>query len=192
MVSFLLAVLVVPLYSLAVPVLLETMGVHENWVPTVMLVGQVSEFPALMLLAFCLKRLGLRVTFALGITAWAIRYGLFSAGTPWWLVIVGLALHGVCHVFLVIVAQLYIDANCRADLRASAQNLLSFVTLGIGMPLGALLGGLLFEKFKHNFEILFAIPSVAALGLLLLFWKTVHIGGGHATDATTSEQVNSI
>src|SRR5260221_501893 len=83
------------------------------------LIGQVSEFPALLLLSFLLRHLGLKVIFAAGIAAWALRYslfaacapyemtladgtsvvkyGLFSEGAPWSLVITGLALHGVCH-----------------------------------------------------------------------------------------------
>jgi Nucleoside H+ symporter len=172
-ISCLLAVLVVPLYNMAVPTLLNDLGVPGNWVPTVMLIGQVSEFPALLLLSYLLRHLGLKAIFALGIAAWAVRYGLFAIGAPWSLVLTGLALHGVCHVFLIIVAQLYLDSQCSKDLRASAQNLLSFVTLGIGFPLGTLLGGLMREQFQSSPMQLFAAPAVAAVLLLLLFWKTV-------------------
>ena len=195
-VSCLLAVLVVPLYNMAVPPLLKDLNVSGNWVPTVMLIGQVSEFPALLLLSYLLRHLGLKVIFAAGMAAWALRYtlfavcapfkmsladgttvvkyGLFSEGAPWSLVITGLALHGVCHVFLIVVAQLYLDSQCPKDLRASAQNLLSFITLGVGFPLGTLLGGVLREHFKNNAPSLFAAPAVAAIVLLVIFWKTVN------------------
>lgn len=191
-ISFLLAVLIVPLYSLAVPHLLrEVMDVPGNWVPTVMLVGQLSEFPALLLLSVCLKRLGLKMTFALGIAAWSLRYGLFAIGGSSTVVLTGLALHGVCHVFLIIVAQLYIDSQTRKDLRASAQTLLAFVTLGIGMPLGALLGGLLNQRFEKNPTLLFAIPSAMALGLLVLYWKTIRIAPT-GPDATATYEGASV
>jgi predicted MFS family arabinose efflux permease len=173
-ISSLLAVVVVPLYNMAVPALLKDLGVADNWVPTVMLVGQISEFPALLLLSVCLRRLGLKAVFGLGIAAWALRYSFFSLGGPWLLVLTGLALHGVCHVFLMVVAQLYLDAKCPKDLRASAQNLLSFITLGVGFPLGTLLGGVLREQFKDSAPMLFAAPAVAAIALLVLFWKTVN------------------
>src|SRR5262249_41722219 len=114
------------------------------------------------------------IIFAMGIAAWAIRYGIFSVGAPWSLVLTGLALNGVCHVFLVIVAQLYLDSKCPKDLRASAQSLLSFITLGVGFPLGTLLGGVLRERFKDNSTLLFAAPAVAAIVLLVLFWMTVN------------------
>ena len=179
-VSFLVATLIVPLYSLAIPNLLQRLlepwGVHENWVPTVMLVGQISEFPSLMLLSFCLKRFGLKATFALGIVAWALRYAIFAIAAPWWLVLGGLALHGVCHVFLVIVGQLYIDSQCRTDLRASAQSLLSFVTLGVGMPLGALLAGELADLLHEDSRLLFAIPCAASILLVMFFWRFVPLG----------------
>lgn len=178
-ISCLLAVLVVPLYNMAVPPLLSELGVPGNWVPTVMLVGQVSEFPALLLLSYLLRHLGLKAIFALGIAAWAIRYGFFAAGAPWSLVLLGLALHGVCHVFLIVVAQLYLDSQCPKDLRASAQNLLSFVTLGIGFPLGTILGGHLREAFKDNTPGLFAAPAAAAIVLLILFLRTVNFPSVH-------------
>ncbi len=173
-ISCLLAILVVPLYNLAVPPLLTELGVKGNWVPTVMLVGQVSEFPALMLLSYMLRHWGLKAIFAMGVGAWALRYGFFAIGAPWTLVMTGLALHGVCHVFLMIVAQLYFDAKCSKDIRASAQNLLTFLTLGIGFPVGTLLGGVLRETFKDSPAKLFAAPAVAALVLLAVFWKTVN------------------
>jgi predicted MFS family arabinose efflux permease len=172
-ISCLLAVLVVPLYNMAVPPLLTELGVPGNWVPAVMLIGQVSEFPALLMLSVMLRRIGPKAVFALGIAAWALRYGLFAVGSPWPLVMTGLALHGVCHVFLIIVGQLYLDAKCSPDLRATAQNLLSFVTLGIGLPLGTLLGGVLRETFQDSPAKLFAAPAVAAIVLLIVFWKTI-------------------
>ncbi len=119
-ISFALAV-VVPTYSYAVPRLIENLGVHSDWVPAVMTVGQISEFPALILLPLCLKKLKMKATFALGILAWVVRYTLFAFDIPMGLMLFGIALHGVCHVYLVIVIQLYVDRQCRPDLRASAR-----------------------------------------------------------------------
>jgi len=176
---------------MAVPPLLKELHVPGNWVPTVMLIGQISEFPALLLLSFCLRHLGLKVIFAMGIAAWALRYGLFAVGAPWSLVLTGLALHGVCHVFLIIVAQLYLDSQCSKDLRATAQNLLSFITLGIGFPLGTLLGGLLREKFNDNPTLLFAAPAAAAIALLILFCKMVNFPAvlSHAPDGQAESEL---
>lgn len=179
-ISFLLA-LVIPLYSLAVPKLIEQMlaenNLSDHWVPAVMTIGQISEFPALLLLPFCLKRFGMKATFALGMLAWVLRYGLFALTEPVWLILLGISFHGVCHVFLIIVIQLYVDAACRKDLRASAQNLFAFVTMGIGMPVGFVLAGAwgklcgINNGETANYELFFAVPAALILALLAVYWR---------------------
>lgn len=172
--SFVLAV-VVPLYSLEAPKLLERSGVDPNWVPAVMTIGQVSEFPALLLLSICLKRFGMTKTFLLGMTAWFLRYSIFAVTNDLPAVLTGIAMHGICHVFLIIVIQLYVDAACRPDLRASAQNLFAFVTMGIGMPIGFLFGGMLAEwtvdaeTRTASYPLLFSIPAAVILLVMIAF-----------------------
>lgn len=179
-ISFLLA-LVIPLYSLAVPILINQIlfdvEIGAHWVPAVMTIGQISEFPALLLLPLCLKKLGMKGTFALGMVAWVVRYGIFGLDVPVWLILLGISLHGVCHVFLVIVIQLYVDGACRPDLRASAQNLFAFITMGIGMPAGFVLSGLWGDYCRikdldaANFELFFSVPAVLILLLLAVYWR---------------------
>ena len=182
-ISFLLA-LVVPFYSVAAPQLLLQLEYEADWIPALMTLGQISEFPALILLPFFLKRFGLKTTFALGMIGWLLRYAFFVAEEPSSLILTSIALQGVCHVFLIIVIQLYIDSRARADLRTSAQNLFAFLTMGIAMPLGFLVAG----KFgtwltdsgsgETNFQIFFLVPSIAILVLLFLFYQLVDIDEG--------------
>lgn len=172
--SMLLAA-VVSFYTLGVPHLLNARGFRAEWVPATMTVGQISEFPALLLMPFCLKRLGLKRTFALGMAAWVVRYTLFAVSRPSWLILLGVGLNGVCHVFIIIVIQLFIDQRCRADLRTSAQNLFAFVTAGIGAPLGFIAGGAYLQYCEDdvtgamNFHLFFAFPAVLVLALLIVF-----------------------
>lgn len=176
--SFLLG-MIVPLYSLAVPPLLEQQGFHADWVPAVMTIGQISEFPALLLLPFILRRCGLRGTFLLGIAAWAVRYTLFAVDAPIPVTLLGVALHGVCHVFVIIVIQLYIDAHCPPDRKSSAQNLFAFLTLGIAMPIGLLLSRPLVQASKDatgevvQFSRVFGIPALLLTVTMCLFWLTM-------------------
>jgi MFS family permease len=182
-ISFLLA-LVVPFYSVAAPQLLLQLEYEADWIPALMTLGQISEFPALILLPFFLKRFGLKTTFALGMIGWLLRYAFFVAEEPSSLILTSIALQGVCHVFLIIVIQLYIDSRARADLRTSAQNLFAFLTMGIAMPLGFLVAG----KFgtwltdsgsgETNFQFFFLVPSIAILVLLFLFYQLVDIDEG--------------
>ncbi|HEX6984267.1 MAG TPA: MFS transporter, partial [Planctomycetaceae bacterium] len=184
--SFVLAV-VVPLYSLEAPKLLERSGVDPNWVPAVMTIGQVSEFPALLLLAICLRRLGMKRTFLLGMAAWLARYLVFAVTTDLPAVLTAIAMHGICHVFLIIVIQLYVDAACRPDLRASAQNLFAFITMGIGMPIGFLLGGKLGQwsvdpvTKTASYELLFAIPAAVILIVMIAYARLTGLWGTPAT-----------
>lgn len=173
--SFLLG-MVIPLYSLAVPPLLEQQHFHHDWVPAVMTIGQISEFPALLLLPVILRRFGLRGTFLLGIAAWTVRYAVFAFDPPVVLTLVGVALHGVCHVFVIIVIQLYLDAHCPPDRKASAQNLFAFLTLGVAMPIGLLLSRPLVQASKDSagdvvqFSRVFGIPAMLLGALILLYW----------------------
>ncbi|MGE3316455.1 MAG: MFS transporter, partial [Planctomycetaceae bacterium] len=50
-ISFLLAI-VAPFYTMGVPKLLTQLNFDADWIPAVMTVGQISEFPALLLLPF--------------------------------------------------------------------------------------------------------------------------------------------
>lgn len=175
-VSFALS-LVVTFYAFGAPQLLRQLGYASDWIPAVMTIGQVSEFPALLLLAFCLKRFGLKATFALGMAAWWVRYAFFAMEQPHWLILAGVALHGVCHVFLVIVIQLYIDSACRPDLRTSAQNIFAFITMGVAMPAGFLLAGQLGrlchidDPARANFARFFTVPAVLVFVLLAAYWR---------------------
>jgi hypothetical protein len=140
-----------------------------------MTIGQISEFPALLLLAFCVRRLGMRRTFLIGMTAWLARYVIFAVTTDLAAVLTAIAMHGICHVFLIIVIQLYVDAVCRPDVRASAQNFFAFMTMGIGMPAGFLLGGKLAQWSVDpvtkivSYELLFSTPAVVILIVMIAF-----------------------
>jgi MFS family permease len=189
-IGFLLAI-VIPFYSFAVPKLLESLQYSKNWVPAVMTVGQISEFPALLLLPWCLKRFGLKTTFGLGMAAWVIRYLLFALNLSDMLILTGIALNGICHVFLIIVIQLFIDAKSRSDLKASAQNLFAFLTMGIAMPIGFLLAGKLGEVCEigepasENYHLFFAVPAAVVLLLLAVYWKWVSL----ESDADSNTQI---
>ncbi|NNJ25589.1 putative nucleoside transporter YegT [Planctomycetes bacterium LzC2] len=166
--------LIIPVYTLEVPALLVRDGYDPDWVPAVMTVGQLSEFPALLLLGLCLKRLGVTATFTIGVAAWALRFLLLAVTDATGPVLAGLALHGVCHVFLIVAVQLYVDSRCPKDLRASGQNLFAVVTVGVGMPLGFLLSGTLSEWASGGAEapsrLLFLAAAIAVSVVLVPVW----------------------
>jgi nucleoside transporter len=67
-----------------------------------MTIGQISEAFFLLLLPLFFKRFGFKVTLLVGMIAWVVRYALFAigdAGGGLWLLLMGIALHGICYDF---------------------------------------------------------------------------------------------
>jgi hypothetical protein len=190
-----LLALVIPLYSLVLPKLLEQ-HVKRDWVPAVMTIGQISEFPALLLMPLSLQRLGLKSTFALGVVAWMVRYAIFAIAAPLPWVLFGVALHGVCHVYLIIVIQLYVDAACPRDLRATAQNVFMFVTGGIAMPLGLVLTLPLVrwctdsETGQLDYGPVFAVPTAFLACVMLWFWRWFRLDDVNGVRTTAGADVS--
>ncbi|MDZ7691331.1 MAG: MFS transporter [Balneolaceae bacterium] len=89
--------------------------------------------------------------------AWVVRYGLFALGAPGsvaWMVILGIALHGICYDFFFVTGQIYIDKKSTAGIRGQAQGLIILVTYGVGMLIGAQVAGEVFNLFLGGSEAL--------------------------------------
>jgi nucleoside transporter len=127
-------------YYIPTPGFLEDIGISGANVPAVMTIAQLAE---ILVLAFLLppavKKIGLRWTLALGVIAWPLRYVIFAIGEPTWLVVAALAFHGFGYAFFFVASQIYVNNVAHGDIRASAQSLLTLVTVGIGMWLGAMI-----------------------------------------------------
>jgi nucleoside transporter len=166
-------------YILTAPFLeSEQIGVATANTPLVMTIAQVAEiFVMAFLLSYFLKKYGMRRTLAIGVIAWPIRYIIFAIGSPGWLVIASLALHGFCYVFFFVAAFIYVDKVAPPDIRASAQSLIAIVALGFGRFLGSLFAGWIKDVFTTeagtNWTNVFLVPCVltilCALAFLLFF-----------------------
>jgi len=166
-------------YILTAPFLESAkIGVSSASVPAVMTIAQVAEiFVMAFLLSHFLKKYGMRKTLAFGVIAWPIRYIIFAIGSPAWLVIASLALHGFCYVFFFVAAFIYVDKVAPPDIRASAQSLIAIVALGLGRFLGSLFAGKIRDVFTvagetnwtHVFLVPCALTVVCAVAFLLFF-----------------------
>ena len=166
-------------YILTAPFLVsDQIGVSNANVPAVMTVAQIAEiFVMAFLLSYFLKRYGMRKTLAIGVIAWPIRYVIFAIGSPPWLVIASLALHGFCYVFFFVAAFIYVDNVAPTDIRASAQSLIAIVALGLGRFLGSLFAGWIKTVFttgtETNWTGVFLVPCaltvVCAIAFLIFF-----------------------
>ncbi len=116
-----------------------------------MAIGQVSEVLFLLLIPFLFKRFGFKNTILIGMLAWAVRYLLFAygnAGELSFMLILGIALHGICYDFFFVSGQIYTDAKAGERYKSSAQGLITLATYGIGQLIGFWVAGYIGSKYK--------------------------------------------
>ncbi len=142
-----------------------------------MTIGQASEVLFLLLLPFFFKRFGFKWTIIVGMFAWTARYFLFAyggSGELLFMLIIGIALHGVCYDFFFVSGQIYTDFKAGSKFKSSAQGLITLATYGVGMLVGFYIAGLIAEanvmdKKFHDWETIWVYPAAFAFGVLLLF-----------------------
>lgn len=134
-------------YIPTAPFLLD-MGAEEAWLTAIKTVAQIAEVVVLLfLLHLSIRKFGIRLTMVIGILAWPIRYFLFMVpNLP--IIISSLTLHGFGYAFFFVTSQIYVNMKATDDMRASAQAMLTFFTLGIGNYLGTLFTGYIWNTFK--------------------------------------------
>jgi nucleoside transporter len=138
--------------------------------------GQVSEVLFLLLMPFLLVRLGVKLTLAIGMAAWALRYVFFAfgdAGSLFWMLLVGIVLHGICYDFFFVAGQIYTDRFAGARFRSAAQGLITLATYGAGILIGSLVAGPIVDNFAtvdgHDWAQIWVVPAVIAGVVLVLF-----------------------
>jgi hypothetical protein len=92
---------------------------------------------------------------------------LFAVGAPnavFSLIVLGIALHGMCYDFFFVTGFIYTDKRAGAQIRGQAQGLLVLITQGLGLGIGAYLTGELFNRTVGS------ATGQAALSLYPRFW----------------------
>ncbi len=194
-ISFIVATELQFYYVLTAPYLTsDRIGISQKYVSAVMTIAQIAEIVVMaVLLSLALQKFGMRKTLALGILAWPIRYIIFVIGTPSWLVISSLALHGFCYVFFFTAAFIYVDKIAPKDIRASAQSLIAIIILGFGSFLGSLFCGWIQNLFTVetvsvtgeavrtiDWQGTFLVPTVLTLLCLVIFMVFFRENGGQS------------
>ncbi|SKB89466.1 nucleoside transporter [Parapedobacter luteus] len=143
-----------------------------------MTIGQISEAFFLLLLPVFFSRFGFKNTIMLGMLAWAVRYLLFAygnAGELAYMLIIGIALHGICYDFFFVSGQIYTDARAGEKYKSSAQGLITLATYGVGQLIGFWVAGLVSEYYKtnptgdHFWQNVWLVPAGIAAVVLFLF-----------------------
>ncbi|MCA8968168.1 MAG: MFS transporter [Planctomycetes bacterium] len=144
-----------------------------------MTIGQISEVAVLAAIPLVAKDWSRKTLLAIGLLAYAGRMALFAhAADSVPLVMLGLALHGLCFGCFIFVAFMIVDEETTKDVRASAQSLFNLVIIGIGIIVGSMIAGDIAERYMVDNKVtdytgLFSWPMWAALAcfvLLMLFY----------------------
>ncbi|GEP89520.1 nucleoside transporter [Chitinophaga terrae (ex Kim and Jung 2007)] len=139
--------------------------------------GQMSEFLFMLVMPLFFSRLGVKKMLALGMLAWVIRYTLFANGnvdSNYWMLIVGILLHGICYDFFFVTGQIYTDKVAGEEFKSSAQGFVTLATYGVGMLIGFLISGPIVNAYKtsataHDWHSIWLIPAGIAAVVLVLF-----------------------
>jgi len=115
--------------------------------------GQMSEVVFMLLMPVFFARLGVKWMLLVGMGAWVLRYVLFALAAPstiFWMIILGILLHGICYDFFFVTGQIYVDKKSTPEIRGQAQGMLVLVTYGLGMLIGAQVAGNLYNSFLNG------------------------------------------
>jgi len=145
-----------------------------------MTIGQVSEVFFLLLLPLFFSKFGFKRTILVGMIAWAVRYCLFAYGNTdelSYMLIFGIALHGICYDFFFVSGQIYTDSKAGEKFKSAAQGLITLATYGVGMLIGFWVAGLITDaykisEFKHDWEKIWVLASFIAALVTVLFFFT--------------------
>ena len=112
--------------------------------------GQMSEMLFMLAMPLMFRRLGVKWMLVVGMAAWVVRYALFASAAPnavFWMIALGILLHGVCYDFFFVTGQIYVDKKSTPAIRGQAQGFFVLVTYGVGMLIGAQIAGNVYNRF---------------------------------------------
>ncbi|SHF84813.1 nucleoside transporter [Fodinibius roseus] len=151
-----------------------------NNIAATLTIGQMSEAIFMVLIPAMFVRLGVKWMLAAGMFAWVLRYAFFALGATdpiIWMILTGIALHGICYDFFFVTGQIYVDKKSTPEIRGQAQGLIVLITYGVGMLIGAQVAGQVYNAFLgtasslslaqwHDF---WWIPAAFAAAVLIFF-----------------------
>jgi nucleoside transporter len=142
--------------------------------------GQMSETVFMFAMPAIFARWGVKRMLVAGMGAWVLRYVLFALGAPdgvYWMIALGILLHGICYDFFFVTGMIYVDKKSTAAIRGQAQGFFVFVTYGVGMLIGAQVAGNVYNRFLGGATALtldqwrsfWLLPAGFAAAVLLFF-----------------------
>ncbi|HVE77261.1 MAG TPA: MFS transporter [Gemmatimonadaceae bacterium] len=182
-VSSLLICIPLAAYYAYAPVFVNAAGIENPAFK--MSFGQMSETAFMLAMPLLFARLGVKWMLLVGMAAWVARYALFAAAAPaavTWMILVGIALHGICYDFFFVSGQIYVDKRSPPAIRGQAQGFLVLVTYGVGMLIGSLIAGAIFNRVVGTgaqqsltqWQTFWWIPAAFAAAVMVFFALFFH------------------
>jgi cyanate permease len=186
------AAMAMGLYFAFAALFVEKSGISGRTVGPVMTIGQWIEIFFMLSLPWFLGTDNKNMNFVLmaGISAWAARFLFFAIGKPLALILLGVAIHGICFDFFFAAGFINANSIAPAGLTATAQQLYGFLVYGLGMFLGSIGAGWLNERFTTiqkdaegndvattRWSLFWLVPAVIVGASAALFWYRVSQGG---------------
>ena len=138
--------------------------------------GQASEILFMLLLPYFFKKFGFKKTILVGMLAWGIRYLLFAYGNGgdlFSIVVLGIALHGICYDFFFVSGQIYTDSKAGDKIKSAAQGLITLATYGVGMLVGFYITGKITDanvlSEGHDWTAIWIFPAIFAVVVFVIF-----------------------
>ncbi|GGF47695.1 nucleoside permease [Echinicola rosea] len=142
-----------------------------------MALGQGSEVLFMLLLPIFFGKFGVKKTLLVGMLAWVVRYALFAFGNVGelsFMLLTGIALHGICYDFFFVSGQIYTDSKAGEKFKSAAQGMITLATYGVGMLIGFWVAGWAYDTYEmsdkvHDWKTIWLIPSGIAVLVALIF-----------------------
>lgn len=116
--------------------------------------SQCSETLCILLIPFCLKRLGIKRVMLIAMLAWVLRFAFFAVGNPAFpgviMFILSMIVYGVAFDFFNISGSLFVDQSTDSSIRSSAQGLFMLMTNGLGASIGMLAAQVVVNNYTIN------------------------------------------
>jgi len=140
-------------------------------------IGQISEILFMLLLPFFFRKFGFKKTMIVAMLAWGIRYLLFaygSSGEMIFILLLGIALHGICYDFFFVSGQIYTDSKAGEKYKSAAQGMITLATYGLGMLIGFWTAGKITDMYlasdgSHEWNTIWIFPAAFAFLVMTFF-----------------------
>jgi PPP family 3-phenylpropionic acid transporter len=149
---------------------LQDIGATKTLLGFSLTIATISEIPALFISSTLLKRWKHLTIMTSGLLFFAIRVLAYSFISNPWVAVWLQFLHGASFALMWAAGVSYAEMIAPQGLNTTAQSLFSGTMLGIGMAIGSLLGGALYDSLGANW--MYRIMAAIALAGILILRST--------------------